>query len=109
MVIVLNELLINLRTLVDRKSAVCLLDSVASHNFFSVNWCDQNGPKYEWGKWFSDQLADRQEVPTVGKLHHLIDLGPMKMVLTLYILECNIPCVLGLPFFYKYLILSSIG
>ena len=57
MVIILNELLIKLRTLVDRKSVDCLLDSGASHNFLSVNWYDQNGFDYEKGKWFSDQLA----------------------------------------------------
>ena len=98
MVIVLNELLIKLRTLVDRKSAVCLLDSGALHNFFSVNWCEQNGLEYKEGKWFSVQLADGQEVPAVGKLCCLVDLGPMKTALTFYVLDCNIPCVLGLPF-----------
>ena len=98
MVIVLNESLIKLRTLVDGKSAVCLLDSGVSHNFFSVNWCEQNGLEYKQGKWFSVQLADGQEVPAVGKLHCLVDLGPMKTALTFYVLDCNIPCVLGLPF-----------
>ena len=47
MVIMLNELLIKLRTLVDGKSTVCLLDSGASYNFFSVNWCEQNGLEYK--------------------------------------------------------------
>ena len=99
MVIVLNELLVKLRMLVDRKSAVHLLDNGASHNFFSVNWCEQNGLEYKEGKWFSIQLVDEQEVPAVGKLYCLVDLGPIKTELTFYILYCNIPCVLGLSFF----------
>ena len=98
MVIVLNESLINLRTLVDKKSTTCLLDSGASYNFFSVNWCDQNGLEYKQGKWFSVQLVDGQKVPTVGKLCCLVDLGPMKTALTFYVLYYNALCVLGLPF-----------
>ena len=53
MVIVLNELLIKLKTLIYGKLTDCLLDNSASHNFFSIVWCDQNGLDYEWGKWFS--------------------------------------------------------
>ena len=98
MVIVLNELLIKLRTLVDGKSAIFPFDSGASHNFFSVNWCKQNGLEYEQGKWLSVQLANIQEVPAVGRLCYLVDLGPMKTVLTFYVLDCSILCVLGLPF-----------
>ena len=59
-----------------------LLDSGASNNFFYVNWCDQNGLEYKWGKWFSIQLADGQEVHSVGKLCCLIDLGLMIAALT---------------------------
>ena len=84
MVIILYKLLINLKTLVDGESANCLLDSGASHNFFFVNWCDQNGLDYKWDKWFSVQLADEQEVPSVGKLCCLVDLGPMKIAHLLY-------------------------
>ena len=98
MVIVLNELSIKLMTLVDGKSATCLLDSWASHNFFYANCCEQNGLEYKQGKRFSIRLADKQEVLTVGKLYCLVDLGSMKTALTFYILNCNIPCVLGLPF-----------
>ena len=98
MVIVFNELLLMLRTLVDGKFADCLLDSGALHNFLSVNWCESNGLEYKQGKWFSVQLADGQEVPAGGKLYCLVDLGPMKTVLTFYILDCNVPCVLGLYF-----------
>ena len=50
MVIIFNESLIKLRALVDGKSTDCLLDSGASHNFFSVNWCEQNGLEYKQGK-----------------------------------------------------------
>ena len=98
MVVVLDELLIKLKTLADGKSAICLWDSWALHNFFSVNWCNQNGLKYEWGKWFGVQLADGQEVHAAGKLCFLIDLVPIKIVLIFSVLDCNILCVLGLPF-----------
>ena len=97
MVVVLNELLIKLRILVDGKSTICLLYSEALHNFFSVNWCEQNGLEYKEGKWFSVQLADVQEVPAIGILHCLVDLGPIKTAINFYVLDC-IPCVLGLPF-----------
>ena len=93
MVIILDELLIKLKTLVDGKSANCLLDIGASHNFFSIDWYVQNGLEYEWGKCFSVQLADGQEVPAVGKLHCLEGLGPMKTALTFYILECLYVCM----------------
>ena len=104
-VIVLNELLINLRTLTDGILSDCLSDSGALHNFLSVNWCDQNGLDYKLGKWFSIQLADGQEVPAVGKLCCLVDLGPMKMTLTFYILGCNVPYSLAL-LFHKWSTLS---
>ena len=54
--------------------------------------------KNEWGKWFSVQLVDGQEVPAVGKLFCLVDLRPLKTALTSYVLDCNISCVLGLSF-----------
>ena len=98
MVVVLDESLINLRTLVAGKSTDCLLDSGASHNFLSVEWCKENSIEYESGDWFSVRLADGQEVPVVAKLRCFVDLGPMKTALTFYILDCSVPCVLGLPF-----------
>ena len=98
MVIVLNESLLKLQTLVDGKSTSCLLDSGALHNFFSINWCKQNDLEYEHSKWFNVQLEDGHEVPAVGKLCCLVDLGLMKTVLTFYILGCNVPCVLRPPF-----------
>ena len=98
MVVVLNESLINLRTLVAGKSVDCLLDSGASHNFVSIEWCKQNALEYKKGDWFSVQLADGQEVPAVGRLCCFVDLGPLEIALTFYVLDCNVPCVLGLPF-----------
>ena len=97
MFITLNELLINFKTLVDGKYNDYLLDHGVLHNFFSVNWCDQNGLENEWGKWFSIQMAEGQEVPAVSKLRCLVDLGPMKAALTFYVLNCNLLCLLGLP------------
>ena len=43
-------------------------------------------------------LADGLEVPAVGKVCCFVDLGPMKTALTFYVLDCNVPCVLGIPF-----------
>ena len=34
----------------------------------------------------------------LGKFICFVDLGPMKIALTFYVLDCNIPCVLGIPF-----------
>ena len=87
-----------MRTLVDGKFIDCLLDVKTLHNFLSINWCEKNGLEHKEGKWFSIQMADGQAVLAVGKLFCLVDLGPMKTALTLYGLNCNIPCILGLPF-----------
>ena len=43
-------------------------------------------------------LADGLEVPEVGKVRCFVYLGPMKTALTFYMLDCNVPCVLGIPF-----------
>ena len=43
-------------------------------------------------------MADRLEVPAVGKAHCFVDLGPMKTALTFYVLDCNVSCELGIPF-----------
>ena len=98
MVVVLNDSLITLRTLVAGKSADCLLDSGASHNFLSASWCRDNSLEFEEGDWFSIKLTDGQEVPAIGKVRSFVDLGPMTTALTFYVLDCNVPCVLGIPF-----------
>ena len=69
---------------------------VVCHNFFSLNWSNKNGLEYKWGKWFSVVLSDGQEVLAVGKLCCPIDLGPMKIVLTFYVLDCYVQFSLGL-------------
>ena len=40
------------------------------------------------------------EVPAVGKVCYFVDLGPMKTALMFYVLDCNVPCVLGIPFLW---------
>ena len=57
-----------------------------------------NGLEYEWGKCCSFQLADGQEIPAISKLYCFVDLVPMKTALTFHVLDCNIPCILGLTF-----------
>ena len=98
MVIPFNELLINLQTLVDGKSADCLLNNGISHNIFSVNCCDKNGLEYKWGKWFIVKLVDGQGVPAVSKLCCLVNLGPIKRALIFYVLDYNVLCLLELYF-----------
>ena len=44
------------------------------------------------------ELEDGQEVPAVGKLCCLVDLGPMKIVLTFYILGLQCTMYLRTPF-----------
>ena len=98
MVIALHNQLITLKTTICGKSAECLLDSGASHNFLALDWCQKNELKVENGETFGVRLADGLEVPAVGKVHCFVDLGPMKTALTFYVLDCNVPCVLGIPF-----------
>ena len=74
------------------------MDSGALHNLLALDWCYKNDLKLKNGETFGLWLADRLEVPTVGKVCCFIDLGPMKIALTFYVLDCNIPCVLGIPF-----------
>ena len=54
--------------------------------------------KVENDETFGVQLADRLEVLAVGKMYCFVNLGPMKTSLTFYVLNYNIPCVLGIPF-----------
>ena len=98
MVIALHNQLITLKTTICGKLAECLLDSGASHNFLALDWCQKNELKVENGETFGVWLADGLEVPAVGKVYCFVDLGPMKTALTFYVLDCNVPCVLGIPF-----------
>ena len=98
MVIALHNQLITLKTTICGKSAECLLDSGASHNFLALDWCQKNELKVENGETFGVWLADGLEVPAVGKVRCFVDLGQMKTALTFYVLDCNVPCVLGIPF-----------
>ena len=54
--------------------------------------------KVENGKIFGVQLADGLKVPAVGKMRCFIDLEPMKIAITFYVLDCNVPCILGILF-----------
>ena len=98
MLIALHNQLINLKTTICGKSAECLLDSGALHNFLALDWCQKNELKVENGETFEVQLADGLDVPAFGKVHCFVDLGSMKTALTFCVLDCNLPCVLGIPF-----------
>ena len=67
-------------------------------NFLALDWCQKNKLKVENGETFGVWLADGLEVPAVSKVRCFVDLGPIKTALTFYVLDCNIPCVLGIPF-----------
>ena len=98
MVVMLNNQLLSLKTVINDSPATCLLDSGATHNFLSADWCKANGLQFDSTEHFSVRLADGQEVSAVGKVKCFVDLGPMKTALTIHVLQCDIPCVLGIPF-----------
>ena len=100
MVVKLNNQLLSLKTIVNDSPATCLLDSGATHNFLSADWCQANGLKSVSTEHFSLHLVDRQEVSAVGKAKCFADLGPIKTFLTFQVLHYNIPCFLGIKFFY---------
>ena len=98
MIVMLNNQLLSLKTVINDSPATCLLDSGATYNFLSADWCKANGLKFDSTEYFSIYLADRQEVSAVEKVKCFVDLGPMKTTLTFHVLQCDIPCVLGIPF-----------
>ena len=98
MVVMLNNQLLSLNTVINDSPANCLLYSGAIHNFLSADWCQANGSEFNSTKHFSVYLADEQEVSSVGKVKCFVDLGPMKTALSFYVLRCDILCVLRIPF-----------
>ena len=98
MVVILNNQLLSLKTIINDSPATFLLDSGATHNFLSADWSKANGLKVDSTEQFSIYLADRQEVSAVGKIKCFVDLGPMKTALTFHVLQCDILCVLVIPF-----------
>ena len=47
---------------------------------------------------FSIRLADGQNTFAMGKVKCIVELGPIKSALTFHVLQCDIPCVLEIPF-----------
>ena len=94
MVVMLNNQLLSLNTVINDSPATCLLDSGTTHNFLSADWCKVNCLKFDSTEHFSVCLADRQEVSAVGKVKCFVNLGPMKTALTFHVLQCDIPCVI---------------
>ena len=86
MVVMLNNQLLSLKTVINDSPAICLLDSGATHNLLSAGWCKVNGLKLNFTEHFSICLADRQVVSTVGKVKCFVDLGPMKTALIFHML-----------------------
>ena len=66
--------------------------------FLSADWSKANGLKFDSTKHFSIHLVDKQEVSAVGKVKCFVDLGPMKSAITFHVLQCDIPCISGIPF-----------
>ena len=97
-VVMLNNQLLSLKTVINDSPTTCLLDSSATHSFLSADWCKTNGLKFDSTEHFSVHLADRQKVSAVGKIKGFVDLSLMKTSLTFHVLQCDIPCVLGIPF-----------
>ena len=98
MVVLLNNQLLSLKTIINDSPAICLLDSGATHSFLSADWCQANGLKFDSTKHFSVYLADEQEISAVGKVKCFVDLGPIKTALTFHMIQCNILCILGILF-----------
>ena len=100
MVVMLNNQLLSLKTIINDSPATCLLDSGAIYNFLSADWCKANGLKFDFMEHFSVCLVDRQEVSAVENVKCFVYLGHMKTALiTFHMLQCDIPCVLGILFF----------
>ena len=73
--------------------------SGALYNILALDWCLKKDLKFENSETFGLWLADRLDFPIVGKVHHFVDLVPMNIALILYLLNTNVPCILGIPFF----------
>ena len=59
-VVMLNNQLLSLMTVINDSPATCLLDNYATHSFLSADWCQANGLKFDFSKHFSVYLADKQ-------------------------------------------------
>ena len=77
-----------------------LLDSRVFYSFLALNWYWIIDLKVEKGETFGVWLADRLEVSKVCKVCCFFDLGTMKIAPIFCLLNCNVPCVMGIPFLY---------
>ena len=59
MVVILNNQLLSLKTVINDSPATSLLDSGATHIFLSADWCKANGLKIDSTEHFSVCLANR--------------------------------------------------
>ena len=98
MVITICNQMISLKTSISGKTAECLLDSGASHNFLAFDWHQKNEFKVENRETFKVWLVDGLEVPAVGKVRCFVTLEPMKTVPTFNVSDCNVAYVLGIRF-----------
>ena len=58
MVVILNNQLLSLRTVINDSPATCLLDNGVTHNFLASDWCQANGLLVNSTEHFSVYLAD---------------------------------------------------
>jgi len=76
MAVIVDGSLLHIEASIGGEFANCLMDSGASHNFLSSNWCEIHGLEPEVIDHFEVRLADGQEVSATGKICCTVDFGP---------------------------------
>lgn len=77
-----------------------MLDSGASCNFVSLDLVRTLGLSVNIIDKYSVRLADGKMLSTVGKVVlHVKFAGGLKYASTFYVLDCNVPLILGMQFF----------
>ena len=77
-----------------------MLDSGASCNFVSLDLVRTLGLSVSKIDKYSVRLADGKMLSTVGKVVlHVKFSGGLKYASTFYVMDCNVPLILGMQFF----------
>ena len=98
MIIILDHSLLHLNTGLERNQTEYLIDSGAIHNFISSQLCSAQGIEVITDSSFDIHVGNQQTVPVVGTCQILAALGPFKTVLRLYVINADVPIILGIPF-----------
>jgi hypothetical protein len=78
-----------------------MLDSGASCNFISLDLIRTLGLSCNVVNKYSVRLANGGMLSTVGEAVLNVKFGGFRYVGTFYILDCNVPLILGMAFFTK--------